>query len=141
MDCLLISRGDVAVGFFSEMYAPADWARFMQVNYTQIVDIVRAEASGIHSLARSSGTFQRRNLCVLSQVSEVLNTQNSAMARLLNKRAKPNDSPPYSIHAISCGDAIDLHGITMEEQFRGIIDNARNISHLCKWRRISLCAL
>ena len=63
------------------------------------------------------------------------------MARLLNKRAMANDSPPYSIHAISCGDAIDLHGITMEEQFRGIIDNARNISHLCEWSHISLCAL
>ena len=122
------------MGFFSEMYAPADWARFMQVNYTQIVDIINAEASGNHSLARSSGNFERRKRCIFSHISELLDAQTPAMARLFNKRAIANDSPPYSIHAISCGDAIDLHAITMEEQFKGIIDNARNISHLCEWR-------
>ena len=46
------------------------------------------------------------------------------------RRATANDSPSYSRNAIQCGDAIDIQGVTMEEQFQEILTNTRNISHI-----------
>ncbi|RPD63529.1 alpha/beta-hydrolase [Lentinus tigrinus ALCF2SS1-6] len=106
-----LTSGQFRVEFFAEMYATADWGRYMKENFTQIVETIKGEAPGANvSLTKRSDRFVRRN-------------------RLLG-RTTSNDSPSYSIHAISCGDAIDLQGVTMEEQFKGIINNTRNISHL-----------
>ncbi|KAI0686870.1 alpha/beta-hydrolase [Cerioporus squamosus] len=104
-----LSSGFIRVGLLQQLYGPEFWASFMKDNYTQVVEIVKGEAPANASMTKRSD-FARRNS--------------------LLKRASPNNSPSYSIHAIQCGDAIDLHGVTMEEQFQGIIDTTRNISHM-----------
>ncbi|TFK83377.1 alpha/beta-hydrolase [Polyporus arcularius HHB13444] len=107
-----LTSGQIRVALAGQMYAPAGWARFMNETYPQLVQIVNGESQGNSndSLTRRSEGIARR--------SQPL------------KRTASNGSPSYSIHAITCGDAIDLHGVTMEEQFKGIIDTARNISHM-----------
>ncbi|RDX55206.1 alpha/beta-hydrolase [Lentinus brumalis] len=108
---VLISSGILRVVLLNELYGPVLWDSFMKEGWTQAVEIVKGEAPANDSLAKWSETSVRPN------------------SRLL-KRIIPNDSPPYSTHAIQCGDAIDLYGVTMEEQFKGIIDTTRNISHM-----------
>ena len=117
---------------YNEMYVPSDWNRFMQETYPQIVETVKGEASTNVTLYRRSEHSVRSNdLCVeLSSRVRCECSSRALLCRLL-KRATANGSPSYSPQAIYCGDAIDTPGVTMEDEFKGLIDTARNVSHMC----------
>ncbi|KAI0689860.1 alpha/beta-hydrolase [Cerioporus squamosus] len=106
-----LTSGLLRVLLFAEMYAPADWARFMKEDYPQWVQVVNGEAPANGSLTRRAEDFVRRN-------------------PLLRRASTNNTSPSYSSHAVTCGDAVDLPGLPLEEQFKDIIATARNVSHL-----------
>ncbi|RPD63509.1 alpha/beta-hydrolase [Lentinus tigrinus ALCF2SS1-6] len=93
-----------------QLYGPEGWSDFMTNNFTQAVEAIMAEAPANGTLTTRFEHLVRRNP--------------------LMKRATANDSPSYSREAIQCADAIDLQGVTMEEQFKNIISNTQNVSHI-----------
>ncbi|RPD63532.1 alpha/beta-hydrolase, partial [Lentinus tigrinus ALCF2SS1-6] len=102
-----LSSGQIRVQLYNAMYTPAGWDGFMKANCTQYVEVVKGE-TGASATASSLAKRVRHD----------------------TRAAASNRSPPYSPQAIFCGDAIDVRGFTTEEQFQGLIDTARNVSHM-----------
>ena len=118
-----------------QMYGPDGWFDFMNETFPAAVQIVMGEAPANSSLSKRSQPLVRRNSCVIFMRFDMIFcglepwTCLTKSCRLV-RRATANDSPSYSRNAIQCGDAIDIQGVTMEEQFQEILTNTRNISHI-----------
>ncbi|TFK83373.1 alpha/beta-hydrolase [Polyporus arcularius HHB13444] len=106
-----LTSGVLRVELFAEMYAPADWSRFLNETFPQWQQIISGEAPANGSLARRADDFVRRN-------------------PLMRRASSNNTSLSYSSHAVTCGDAIDMPGLQLEDQFKDVINTARNVSHI-----------
>ncbi len=126
------------VELFAEMYAPTDWSRFLNETFPQWQQIISGEAPANGSLARRADDFVHRNPYV-PEFLRVCRCSSShrpcpAIRRLMRRASSNNTSPSYSSHAVTCGDAIDMPGLQLEDQFKDVINTARNVSHICKPR-------